>query len=90
MIANRKAEIAQAILDADAADFAAEQAAKDHTPKRTGPRPEARAELAAIPHGIRNLAWTLTALEREWDAVSDDLKSASKTPIIKGALIINW
>lgn len=74
MLATRKAEMAQAIADADAADFAAEQAAKDHTIKRTPPRPEARAELAAIPHEIRRLAWTLTALEKEWDAVSDDLK----------------
>lgn len=74
MLATRKAEMAQAIADADAADFAAEQAAKDHTTQRTAPRPEARAELAAIPQEIRRLAWTLTALEREWDAVSDDLK----------------
>lgn len=74
MFATRKAEMAQAIADADAADYAAEQAAKDHSVKRTPPRPEARAELAAIPQEIRRLAWTLTALEREWDAVSADLK----------------
>ena len=74
MLATRKAEMAKSIADADAADFAAEQAAKDHTTQRTAPRPEARAELAAIPQEIRRLAWTLTALEREWDAVSDDLK----------------
>ena len=73
MLATRR-EMAQAIADADAADFAAEQAAKDHATKRTAPRPEARAELAAIPAEIRRLAWTVTALEREWDAVSDDLK----------------
>ena len=74
MLATRKAEMAQAIADADAADFAAEQAAKDHTQKIAPPRPEARAELAAIPAEIRRLAWAVTALEREWDAVSDDLK----------------
>ena len=73
MLATRK-EMAQAIADADAADFAAEQAAKDHSVKIAPPRPEARAELAAIPQEIRRLAWTVTALEREWDAVSDDLK----------------
>ena len=73
MLATRKA-MAAAIADADAADFAAEQAAKDHSVNIAPPRPEARAELAAIPQEIRNLAWTLTALEREWDAVSADLK----------------
>ena len=73
MLATRK-EMAQAIADADAADFAAEQAAKDHSVKIKAPRPEARAELAAIPQEIRRLAWAVTALEREWDAVSADLK----------------
>jgi len=86
MIATRKAEMAQAIADADAADFAAEQAAKDHSPKRASPRPEARAELAAIPYGIRNLAWALTALEREWDAVSDDLKIRIQNTHHKGGV----
>jgi len=74
MLAAHKASMAQAIADADAADFAAELAAKNHSQKPTPPRPEARAELAAVPAEMRRLVWAQTALEREWDAVSDDLK----------------
>jgi len=86
MLAAHKASMAQAIADADAADFAAEQAAKNHSQKPTPPRPEARAELAAVPYGIRNLAWALTALEREWDAVSDDLKIRIQNTHHKGGV----
>jgi hypothetical protein len=75
MVATRRAEIlAQAIADADLADYQAEQAAKNHSQKPTAPRPEARAELAAVPAEMRRLVWTQTALEQEWDAVSADLK----------------